>query len=31
VFTPEHNTYRGRTSVQLRLLDLGPSVEGEHG
>jgi single-stranded-DNA-specific exonuclease len=23
VFVPEHNTYRGRTSIQLRLLDLG--------
>jgi single-stranded-DNA-specific exonuclease len=25
VFVPEHNTYRGKTSIQLRLLDLGPS------
>jgi len=25
VFVPEHNTYRGRTSIQLRLLDLGPA------
>jgi single-stranded-DNA-specific exonuclease len=25
VFVPEHNTYRGRTSIQLRLLDLGPT------
>jgi len=28
VFVPEHNTYRGRTSIQLRLLDLAPSEEG---
>jgi len=29
VFVPEHNTYRGKTSIQLRLLDLGPSkVDG---
>jgi single-stranded-DNA-specific exonuclease len=25
VFVPEHNTYRGKTSIQLRLLDLAPS------
>ncbi len=25
VFVPEHNTYRGKTSIQLRLLDLGPA------
>ncbi len=25
VFVPEHNTYRGKTSIQLRLLDLSPS------
>jgi hypothetical protein len=27
VFVPEHNTYRGKTSIQLRLLDLGPSQD----
>ncbi|MFH2009793.1 MAG: single-stranded-DNA-specific exonuclease RecJ [bacterium] len=28
VFVAEHNTYRGKTSIQLRLLDLSPSEEG---
>jgi len=27
VFVPEHNTYRGRTSIQLRLLDLAPAAK----
>lgn len=27
VFVPEHNTYRGKTSIQLRLLDLGPAQD----
>lgn len=31
VFVPEHNTYRGKTSIQLRLLDLCPSQDDDQG